>query len=147
MSEHQTPLTALDRRMIAAILPHRPPFLFVDAVDGRRGDHLEAHYTVDPAVGHWPAAAVIEGLAQCAQLAVSLELLAGGPPAGPTPAAGLVGRIQATAHGPVHPGETLRYAVERQQVLGGMMRFVGRAEVDGRLVVEATLVAARRVGA
>lgn len=140
-----SPLAPLERPMIEAILPHRPPFLFVDRIDGRRGARLDARFAVPADAAVWPGAAVIEGLAQCAQLAVSLELIAGGPPADRAPAAGLVGRIQAAVHGPVQPGETLRYSVERQQVLGSMMRFTGRADVDGRTVVEATLVATRRV--
>ncbi len=149
MSPLDSPLAPADRRLIEAILPHRPPFLFVDRVVDRRGDRLEARFTVPADASIWPGAAVIEGLAQCAQLAVSLEQVGGQGPAAPSgqmAAAGLVGRIQATVSGPVEPGAVLDYVVERRQVLGAMMRFWGQATVGGRPIVEAILVATRRVG-
>lgn len=152
MSTLDSPLAPPDRRLIEAILPHRPPFLFVDRVVDRSGERLDARFTVPADASIWPGAAVIEGLAQCAQLAVSLAVMAApagmnmGDTGGQMAAAGLVGRIQATVHGPVEPGEVLDYAIERRQVLGAMMRFWGQATVGERTIVEAILVATRRVG-
>src|SRR3984893_10839415 len=127
-----------------SLLPHRPPFRFVDAV-GRLepGREIQARYRVtgdEPFLaGHFPGNPVFPGVLQLEALAQTgaIAVLADDRDAGKLPLFGGVekGRVRRL----VRPGDELVTAVEleRLSARGGWGR--GRATLDGKVACEARL--------
>ncbi len=148
MSTAPPPLLHLDRAAIGALLPHRAPFLLIDAVSalepGQRGlgrllltealPGLDGHFPGDPIV---PGVLQIEALAQlCAVVALSAA------PARPPAAVRLVGVDGARFRRVMRPGELLCMSVEVEAVRRGVWRFVAKAATEaGERVCEARITA------
>jgi 3-hydroxyacyl-[acyl-carrier-protein] dehydratase len=146
-------LNSFDHETVREILPHRPPFLFVDRVTrldaGRaitaeralRGDepHFAGHFPQTPIM---PGVLVTEALAQASGLLLGLSRkLAGNPPP-----AGQLFYLAASAIkflSPARPGETLILQAESERDLGALSRFRVSASVGRRLVAEGTLTLAQ----
>lgn len=130
-----------------ALLPHAPPFLFIDAVDeldpGRR---VRARYLVtgnEPLLaGHFPGNPVFPGVLQLEALAQAgaIALLASDEWRGQLPLFG--GVEKARFRRMVRPGDelTLTVEVERLSTGGGWAR--GLADVGGDTSCEARLLVA-----
>ena len=142
----------LDAEAVERLLPHRPPFLFVDGVDALRVEppSLWAHKHLSPSdpvfAGHfpgrpvWPGVYTLEGLAQTCALLAALRA--------PTRAESRTGLVQVLAGvevkltAPVLPGQRLDYQVVWTHSVSPIERFSVQADVDGRVVARGTLMLA-----
>jgi 3-hydroxyacyl-[acyl-carrier-protein] dehydratase len=129
---------------LIALLPHRPPFRFVDAVDDCvAGERVVARYTVtgdEPFLaGHFPGNPILPGVIQLEALAQAggIALLADSRYAGKLPLFGGVEEVRFRRV--VRPGDTLVLDVtlERLSARGGWGR--GQATVDGATTCAARL--------
>lgn len=140
------------RDEILALLPHRPPFLFVDRVialePGKRiaaerdlrpdEPHFEGHFPGRPIM---PGVLITEALAQTAGLLLALSAVAGGIDAR--------GRLFYLARAdmkwtePCRPGETLSLEAEHTRTLDRLVAFRVRAFTRDRDVAQGNLTLAR----
>lgn len=127
-----------------ALLPHRPPFRFVDAVDALvPGESVTARYRVtgDEAFlpGHFPGNPVFPGVIQLEALAQAgaIAVLADERFTGRLPLFGGVEKVRFRRI--VRPGDelVLEVTVERLSARGGWSQ--GRASVDGATTCEGRL--------
>lgn len=107
---------SLDRQQILEILPHRPPMLFLDAVNRVvPGVEAVASYRVDPELpifaGHFPQTPILPGifLAEAAAQAAGVMLLTTSQYAGTIPL--LTGIRQSSFRRPVFPGDQIEIHV------------------------------------
>jgi beta-hydroxyacyl-ACP dehydratase FabZ len=138
--------TILDTRAIQELLPHRPPFLFVDRIieliPRERIVGIKQVTINEPFFqGHYPGAPVmpgvliIEALAQVGAVLVLRELedrhrripL-------------FSGISNAKFRRPVVPGDTLVLEVTALRVGNRVQKMRGEAKVDGQLVAEAEIM-------
>ena len=130
---------------LVALLPHRPPFLFVDEVDGcEPGVRVHARYRVTGAepflAGHFPGNPIFPGVLQLEALAQAgaVAVLADARFAGRLPLFGGVEDVRFRRL--VKPGDVLELAVdiERLSARGGWGR--GVASVEGAECCRARLL-------
>jgi 3-hydroxyacyl-[acyl-carrier-protein] dehydratase len=133
-----------DERDWIALLPHRPPFRFVDTVDECvPGERVTARYQVtgDEAflAGHFPGNPIFPGVIQLEALAQAgcIALLADERYAGKLPLFGGVEEVRFRRV--VRPGDVLvmDVALERLSARGGWGR--GQATVEGAVTCGARL--------
>jgi 3-hydroxyacyl-[acyl-carrier-protein] dehydratase len=136
---------------LVGLLPHQPPFRFVDAVDECvPGERVAARYTVTGdegfLAGHFPGNPIFPGVIQLEALAQAggIALLADPRYAGKLPLFGGVEEVRFRRV--VRPGDTLVLDVtlERLSARGGWGR--GQATVDGALTCSARLFFAIAAG-
>ncbi len=111
---------------VTELIPHRPPFLFVDAIISHDGDVLVATRTwraeEDFYKGHYPGAPITPGVLLCeavfqtgalllARLMGGQELEQGGVPL-------LVKVTDVRFRQPVYPGDTTLMEVRRTETMG-----------------------------
>ena len=127
------------------LLPHRPPFLFVTAVDEiKPGEAARARYRVTEderyLEGHFPGNPLVPGVIQLEALAQTgaLAVLADERFAGALPLFGGVERVRFRR--PVRPGDELVLQVELERLGSRGGWGVGRATVDGAVTCEARLL-------
>ena len=136
----------LDINQIQKILPHRYPFLFVDAIVemerlkrivGLKNvtineSHFQGHFPGQPVM---PGVLIIESMAQIGGLLLLMEV--------PDRASKLL--YFAAVDGarfrrPVVPGDVLRVEMTVLNWRGDFCKLGGKATVDGKLAAEATLM-------
>jgi len=128
---------------IKGILPHRPPFLFVDEIleidDKRivakrniRADEyfFAGHFPEEPIM---PGVLVVEALAQTGGMML-LRKYKGAIPL-------FMGIDRARFRKIVRPGDTLIMEVKLLQERGGIVKISGVAKVNDKIVCEATIMA------
>ena len=129
-------MKSLAREQIEVLIPHRPPFLWLDSAEVD-GDGIAAKKFLDPALpvfaGHYPDHPLLPGVLQlemCYQasavLIATLDAGSGGVP--------VVARTDGVKFKRmVRPGETCEIAVTIKDRLPGAFYLTGQVRVDGRL--------------
>jgi 3-hydroxyacyl-[acyl-carrier-protein] dehydratase len=130
---------------ITDLIPHRPPFLFVDEIVTEAADGLTAKRTwradEDFYKGHYPGAPITPGVLLCEsvfQAAACFMALkaraAGGKPGEGVP---LIAKINDVRfRNPVYPGETVLLEVKQKDALGGFTMLSGNIKkADGTRVM------------
>jgi 3-hydroxyacyl-[acyl-carrier-protein] dehydratase len=138
----------IDRARIMEMIPHRDPFLMIDAVTdvvvNERATGIK-HVSPDEYYfrGHFPArpvmpgVVIIEAMAQTAAVLVVQTL-------GPASEGKLVYFMSvenAKFRRPVVPGNCLHIHVTKQQNRGNVWKFKGEATVEGKRVADAVFAA------
>ena len=117
---------------VLGLIPHRPPFLFVDEIVSETPDGLVARRTWRPDEafygGHYPGAPITPGVLLCeAVFQTGALYLARCHAAGPAPAGiPLLARISDVRfRHPVYPGDTVTIEVAKKEFLGGFYLMAG----------------------
>ena len=126
---------------IAFGLPHREPFVFVDAVVARvAGETAECVKTFPVATpffaGHFPGAPIVPGVILAEALAQTAGLAAGQPGRSFRLSAIRSMKFPAAAL----PDEEIRLHAKRVAVVGGLWQFEVRAIIGVRTVAEGVVV-------
>ncbi len=110
---------------VTKLIPHRPPFLFVDAVVSHSGDVLVATRTwraeEDFYKGHYPGAPITPGVLLCEAVFQTGALLMAKLMSGPEGPGGVPLLTKVTDvrfRLPVYPGDTTIMEVRRTETLG-----------------------------
>ena len=138
----------IDVKGIMRMIPHRPPFLMIERVEGMRTDieatgvkmvsigepYFQGHFASDPVM---PGVLIIEAMAQTAAVLVVHTL-----------GAAFEGKLVyfmsvdgCRFRKPVVPGDELRLHVIKDRSRGMIWKFNGVALVGGQKVAEATFAA------
>jgi len=138
----------IDRERIMEMIPHRDPFLMIDAVINVTANeaatgvkhvspdeyYFRGHFPTRPVM---PGVLIIEAMAQTAAVLVVHTL-------GPESEGKLVYFMSvenAKFRQPVVPGNTLHIHVTKQQNRGNVWKFKGEAQVAGKRVADAVFAA------
>jgi 3-hydroxyacyl-[acyl-carrier-protein] dehydratase len=149
------PPFVLDIEKIAALLPHRYPFLLIDRVleldVGVRIKALKNVTANEPFFnGHFPGKKVMPGVLMIESLAQAAAVLAytsqPKDPSGREQIVYLAGIDEARFKKMVVPGDQLILEVSVEKIKRNIGKFKCRATVDGVLAVEATLMAVLQAG-
>ncbi len=142
----------MDIHKILKQLPHRYPFLLVDRVlEIDKGKTIKAlkNVTINEPFfqGHFPHRPVMPGVLMLEALAQAAALLAFDA-LDSAPSDDIVyyfaGIDGVRFKQPVGPGDQLILLVELLRMKAGIFKFKARAEVDGKLAVEAEITCAMR---
>ena len=130
----------LSRDEIQQIIPHRPPFLWLDEVLEVDEKRIVARKFVSPDLdvfqGHYPHFPILPGVLICEALFQTAAVLIGRMTPTGSSAVPVATRIQgAQFRRMVRPGETLQLEVDLTERLANAVFFKGRAVVDGQVAV------------
>lgn len=128
----------MTRDEIQQLIPHRPPFLWLDEVVEATDRRVHARKFIDPSLevfqGHYPGFAVLPGVLQCEaafQAGALLIARVGTMAPGHVP---VVTRLNNTQFRRlVRPGETIDIEVELTETLANAFFLTGKVSVDGKV--------------
>lgn len=130
---------------VTALIPHRPPFLFVDEIVTETADGLVAKRTwraeEDFYKGHYPGAPITPGVLLCEAVfqTGALFLARQAQAAGAKPGEGvpLLAKISDVRfRNPVYPGDSIVIEVKKKESLGGFTMMSGAIKkADGTRVL------------
>ncbi|TNE84406.1 MAG: beta-hydroxyacyl-ACP dehydratase [Deltaproteobacteria bacterium] len=133
---------------VEELLPHRAPFLLVDAIAELEAGHRAVctHAVREDAFwvpGHFPGHAVMPGVLIAEALAQTAAVAALAGEAGAQGhAVYLVGYDRLRFRKPVRPGDVLELEATLESERRGIVTFAAEARVDGQRVANGTLMAA-----
>lgn len=129
---------------VQELIPHRPPFLFVDEIVAESPEGLTAKRTFradeDFYRGHYPGAPITPGVLLCEAVfqAGALFMARAAAAQGAKPGSGvpLLAKISDVRfRAPVFPGETILIDVKRKEVLGGFTMMSGSIKSGDKRVL------------
>lgn len=130
---------------VTDLIPHRPPFLFVDEIVSSAADHLIAKRTwraeEDFYRGHYPGAPITPGVLLCEAVfqtaACHMALKAKAAGAKPGEGVPLIAKISDVRfRSPVYPGDTITLEVKEKDAMGGFTMLSGSIKkADGTRVL------------
>jgi 3-hydroxyacyl-[acyl-carrier-protein] dehydratase len=120
--------------LILQLIPHRPPFLFVDEIVSESPDGLVARRTwraeEDFYQGHYPGAPITPGVLLCESVFQTAALYiakqaqaAGGKPGEGVPLLAKISDVRFRS--PVYPGDCITIEVKKKGALGGFIMLEG----------------------
>ncbi len=126
---------------VEKLIPHRPPFLFVDEIVAHEGETLTARRTWRAEEsfyqGHYPGAPITPGVLLCEAVfqtgALLMARLFAGQGSGGVPLLARVGDVR--FRNPVYPGETTLIEVKRKETLGGFHMMTGSIKSGDKRVL------------
>lgn len=130
---------------VTDLIPHRPPFLFVDRIVSETADSLVAERTFraeeDFYKGHYPGAPITPGVLLCeavfqtGALFLSRQARAAGGKLGT--GVPLLAKISDVRfRNPIYPGDTIVIEVKKKEALGGFTMMSGAIKkADGMRVL------------
>jgi 3-hydroxyacyl-[acyl-carrier-protein] dehydratase len=119
---------------VLQLIPHRPPFLFVDEIVAETAEGLTAkrtfHADEEFYAGHYPGAPITPGVLLCEAVfqTGALFMARQAQAAGAKPGEGvpLLAKItDVRFRNPVFPGETITIDVKKKEALGGFTMMSG----------------------
>src|SRR5476651_2214079 len=131
--------------LVTDLIPHRPPFLFVDTIVSETADGLVARRTwraeEDFYKGHYPGAPITPGVLLCEAVFQTGALFmarqaqaAGGKPGEGVPLLAKITDVR--FRNPVYPGDEVVIEVKKKEALGGFtMMSVAIKKTDGTRVL------------
>ncbi|WP_414665003.1 3-hydroxyacyl-ACP dehydratase FabZ family protein [Horticoccus sp. 23ND18S-11] len=130
---------------VTELIPHRPPFLFVDEITSETADGLTARRTFradeDFYKGHYPGAPITPGVLLCEAVfqtaACYMALKARAAGAKPGEGVPLIAKISDVRfRSPVYPGDTILLEVKQKEAMGGFTMLSGNVKkADGTRVM------------
>jgi 3-hydroxyacyl-[acyl-carrier-protein] dehydratase len=137
---------------ILALLPHRPPFLFVDrVVQFKPGVQIETERVILPEepwfAGHFPGKPIMpgvlvaDGLAQTSGLLWGFSKKAAGN-ASDTPEIFFLATVNLKFVNPARPGDILTMSAENDRSFGNLYTYKTEAVVGRRVIAKGTLTLA-----
>lgn len=140
---------------VTDLIPHRPPFLFVDEIVSHDADGLSARRTwraeEDFYRGHYPGAPITPGVLLCEAVfqtaACFMALKAQAAGAKPGDGVPLIAKISDVRfRNPVYPGETILLEVKQKDAMGGFTMLSGTVKkADGTRVLSMDFAVAWKV--
>lgn len=130
---------------VTDLIPHRPPFLFVDEIVAETTDSLTARRTwraeEDFYKGHYPNAPITPGVLLCeavfqtgALFMARQALAAGAKPGEGVPLLAKINDVR--FRNPIYPGDQIVIEVKKKEVVGGFTMMVGAIKkADGTRVL------------
>jgi len=137
---------------VTDLIPHRPPFLFVDRIVSESADGLVAERTwraeEDFYRGHYPDAPITPGVLLCesvfqtgALFMAKQALAAGTQPGEGVPLLAKISDVR--FRNPVYPGDTVHIEVQRKEAMGGFTMMSGNVKkTDGTRVLNVNFAVA-----
>jgi 3-hydroxyacyl-[acyl-carrier-protein] dehydratase len=130
---------------VTDLIPHRPPFLFVDRIVREDGNSLVAERTwradEDFYRGHYPHAPITPGVLLCEAVfqtgALYMARQTEGSAAFQGPGVPLLAKISDVRfRNPVYPGDTVHIEVQKKEAMGGFTMMAGSVKkTDGTRVL------------
>jgi 3-hydroxyacyl-[acyl-carrier-protein] dehydratase len=127
---------------VEKLIPHRPPFLFVDSILSHEGEALVAQRTWRAEeyfyAGHYPGAPITPGVLLCEAVfqtgaLLMAKLTAGGDAQSGVPLLTKVTDVRFRT--PVYPGDTTIIEVRRKETLGDFHFMSGSMKTGDRRVL------------
>ena len=135
----------IERNEIERMIPHRPPFLWIDRVEELEpGVRCVAVKFVDPAdpifAGHFPAQPILPGVLLIESVAQTAGVMLGSAAPQGAPELALLAAVNRFKFfKPVTPGRELRIESKKLTDAGKMAYITGTVYVDGEIVASGEL--------